>query len=558
VLLLSARPAHAQPDDVDPQTRERIAESISRGVEWLKQANRDGMWHFTQPMAGIPHEQNIGATALAAIALLEAKADINDEYVKRALNVVRAHASRLSYTYSASMAIVLLEREIDKDGNHANGTQILELARRLADAQDRSGGWGYGGGAGGGADNSNTQFALVGLWVSRRHAPCKAIAEPCILRAAERFRRSQNPGGGWGYVEGGLLSGPTVSMTSAGLLALGMEHALRQQQQLSRAELIGGDAGTTPGKPPAKPAPIRPPWETDPAVINGFKFLEISFPKIDGGYDHATYALWSVERVCMVFRKRKIADVQWYPFGARILMDSQKSDGSWSMDHRHGPVVDTALALLFLTQSNLIGDPFQAILKSGGKYKELVPPRPDGGAGAAKPAERKELTEAEVRRLGTELLTASGPNLDDVLEKLENAKSSAVTQVLHKALVSNEVRDINKVLIRRTLAQRFRRLVDHNIRYYLTETDREFRLAAATAAGLKGSGYLVVDLIPLVMDRDRDVALAAQASLKTLTNQDFGRNADAWLKWWQEKGSKTFSGDKKADPTAPPKPPGRR
>src|SRR5207302_131616 len=108
------------------------------------------------------------------------------------------------------------------------------LARKLESGMNKtSGDWGYNCPAmGNDTDNSNTHFALLALWVSRSHEPCKGFAEACIRRAAQHFRDTQDRGtGGWSYSEGSLFVGRTnLSMTSVGLLALGMEHALRHYE----------------------------------------------------------------------------------------------------------------------------------------------------------------------------------------------------------------------------------------------------------------------------------------------------------------------------------------
>ena len=68
----------------------------------------------------------------------------------------------------------------------------------------------------GGGDNSNTQFATLGLWVARRHG---LPVEACLGGVERHFRTSQNRDGGWGYSGiGGNDS--TATMTGAGVLCL--------------------------------------------------------------------------------------------------------------------------------------------------------------------------------------------------------------------------------------------------------------------------------------------------------------------------------------------------
>src|SRR5207302_7228042 len=64
--------------------------------------------------------------------------------------------------------------------------QLARLNNRLALGGDRHP-----------ADNSNTQFAALGLWVARRHG---IPVERAMLRLAGRFRMSQAPDGSWHYM----------------------------------------------------------------------------------------------------------------------------------------------------------------------------------------------------------------------------------------------------------------------------------------------------------------------------------------------------------------------
>lgn len=68
-------------------------------------------------------------------------------------------------------------------------------------------------------DNSNTQFAAIGVWCARRNGvPC----DKAIALMEKRFRTSQDSDGGWSYhyFYGG--EGSTASMTCEGLLGLAM------------------------------------------------------------------------------------------------------------------------------------------------------------------------------------------------------------------------------------------------------------------------------------------------------------------------------------------------
>ncbi len=63
------------------------------------------------------------------------------------------------------------------------------------------------------------------------------------------------------------------------------------------------------------------------------------------------YYLWSLERVCVALGLRSLDGFDWYSHGARVLIDRQEADGTWS--DRWGRVPATCLSLLFLRKANL-------------------------------------------------------------------------------------------------------------------------------------------------------------------------------------------------------------
>jgi hypothetical protein len=198
----------------------------------------------------------------------------------------------------------------------------------------------------GSGDNSNTQFALLALWASRRHdIPC----EQAIMAAYQRFVSTQNVDGGWGY-SNNHSQNTSGAMTAVGLLGLAMGHG-------TSPDVVKFD----PKNP--KDSVVRPALE-DPRIQNGLKTLSghIGQPIVEGQLNQLLmqnlYLLWSIERVAMLYDLKTINGKEWYPWGAQILVQNQSDTGSWPSSLYPGSdaSVNTCFALLFLKRSNLVQD----------------------------------------------------------------------------------------------------------------------------------------------------------------------------------------------------------
>jgi hypothetical protein len=199
-----------------------------------------------------------------------------------------------------------------------------------------------------GTDNSNTQFAILAIWVAGRHdVPTERVCELIDLR----FRTSQCQNGAWSYNYANnsqAAANGTPAMTCAGLLGLAVGH---------------GVAAPAPGE---KTVPKE--GLDDKQIKKAFEHLSTHLGKsqvVEGKprgkappQAVGLYFLWSVERVGVMYNLRTIADKDWYAWGSEILVDHQKPDGSWGMGNYHGasPQLDTSFALLFLKRANLAQD----------------------------------------------------------------------------------------------------------------------------------------------------------------------------------------------------------
>jgi hypothetical protein len=196
------------------------------------------------------------------------------------------------------------------------------------------------------SDNSNTQFALLAIWVSGRH---DVPTERTCALIDRRFRTSQANDGGWGYPyekrQNQATGNGSPAMTCAGLLGLAVGH--------------GVAAPNADGKSPAKEG------VDDAAIKDGLKHLTtyVGISQAQGGASRGKltqgmYFLWSVERVGVMYNLRSIGNKDWYAWGTEALVDSQAANGGWNVGGYPGnhATVDTCFALLFLKRANLAKD----------------------------------------------------------------------------------------------------------------------------------------------------------------------------------------------------------
>ena len=253
---------------------EAIKQAVQRGVAHLKSIQaQDGSWTHTA--------HAMGPTSLAGLALLECGVNKDDPAIQRAIHFVRdaatgsAGAQGADQTYDISLAILFL----DRFGSKRDVRIIESLTVRLLAGQNAHGGWTYScptikpeetqrlrdsalhtadhprdlkkhialeelpkeiisqlqqieivqpaGIATVAGDNSNTQFATLGLWVGRRHG---LPVEKALARIELRYRTSQNPDGGWGYMSSGMNTSKDT-MTCAGSLGLAVAYGLRWKKK---------------------------------------------------------------------------------------------------------------------------------------------------------------------------------------------------------------------------------------------------------------------------------------------------------------------------------------
>ncbi|RMG38884.1 MAG: DUF4159 domain-containing protein [Planctomycetota bacterium] len=318
-------------DAAEELTVERVLASIEAAKRFLvRSQDADGSW--SSDSGGY----EVGVTALATLALLNADMDADEGPVKRALQWLRSRPPMaLNRTYEVALACMALvaARQWDRDR-----TRITALASWLEQAQIKSGpnagAWSYGI-MGGGGDRSNTQYAVLGL---REAALAGApISQATWALARRHWLLYQNPSGGWGYTG---LGNPTGSMTVAGIASFVITGSLlRDPQEVTKAGTLKCCGLTDPDAGRLEKA----------IAWMGSHFAVGHNP---GAGNWLLYYLYGMERAGRLSGRRFFGKHDWYREGAAFLIRGQsKRDGSWA-----GPgiesnkVLATSFALLFLSK----------------------------------------------------------------------------------------------------------------------------------------------------------------------------------------------------------------
>jgi len=328
----------------DAVTSEQVRKTIENAVTFIKgQQHNDGRWGG-QPGFNPGGGDMIGdgTTCLAVLALLNAGVAKDDPVIKKGLDAVENISNDQTYVTSIKcqvLAIVANDRPRYK-------AALQKATGALIKGQLQNGMWTYttannGRGAGRG-DNSNTQFALLGL-----HEAARAGVEvPRSVWEASRkhFENSQLNGGGWMYVfMAGRAAGPnadamaTTSMTCAGISSL----------------FICGERLMKPGAPVLHNGVYRDcgKYTQYKPIALGLKWMANAFndPRRNQANVWDYYTLYAAERVGMIGGVRNFGATDWYRKGAADLVGRQGKDGSWSGG---GVIYNDCFALLFLAKGN--------------------------------------------------------------------------------------------------------------------------------------------------------------------------------------------------------------
>jgi hypothetical protein len=369
----------------------QVEQAIRGGTEYIKKKQKNyGSWTIEEPKKVLGGDSvqrqhytryEPGVTALALYALLKCDTPLDDKSVTNGINYLlnvgifsnTAHSAAADLTtYDASMIAVALGCAIEKNKeNLAGQPAVFDLPacfRKIADAVQwlvqaqhpdlrhrnkkkeladikaaPSGAIGYDLSAFQGAcyaawnykikdngplDNSNTQFALLGLRAAQniknaRGAEAVDINIPReVWQKALAYLVSMQTGRGWGYRD---EPDPLEVFTVAGIGGI----------IICISSLVEN----------ADPAQIM----KTPQIVDAMSLWAQTYPQHLSNRMLDGYVFYSIERTCMLGDITTVGPHDWYEEGARMLLARRNSDGYFT---GKGPcnnnAVQTALALLFL------------------------------------------------------------------------------------------------------------------------------------------------------------------------------------------------------------------
>ncbi|QDU86663.1 hypothetical protein Pla175_00130 [Pirellulimonas nuda] len=325
LLALLPGPTRAAEPPLDAAT---VLSTIDRGVAYLKQAQSSkGRWDELPTYAG-------GTTALCTLALLDAGVEPSDPVITKALAYLRTLEPEKTYV-TALQTMVLATADPDRDRILIQRNVEWLEANQIKEG-DKSGAWSYPGASG---DNSNAQFALLGLYEAQRVGA--VVQDDTWRRALDYWRRTQNPDGSWGYLPGWPGSG---SMTCAGIGAV----------EIASAAIDEGDARVVGGV-----VQCCVPHERNDSIDRAVAWLSTQFsvrrnPGPAGmGQQFHLYYLYGVERAGRLTANRFFGDHDWYREGTGYLVDAQDPLSHYwvgGMHQESNPHIGSPLALLFLAK----------------------------------------------------------------------------------------------------------------------------------------------------------------------------------------------------------------
>jgi hypothetical protein len=342
LVLACAAPARPQAGGPKEALVTQVKQAIDRGVRYLRESQRiDGSWEIDVTAAGMRG----GWTSLALLGLLNSGVPATDPDVVRGLDWLRRIRSSMTYVRALQTMVFAEAGCVEDKERIKENVDWLIGARILRDGKLH--GWTYNQSPAGTGDNSNTQYALLGLYAGKTAGI--AIPQEVWKSIRDYYTETQQKDGGWLYSPRGNPHGigSSLTMTTAGLSGLliaGMELNTGREKPVGNGTFEG--CGEYRENTPVARALS---WISNPLRDgNGglHDRFSLEMPK------RTFYNLYGIERAGRLSGQRFFGAHDWYREGCQYLVARQHENGSWSEGgfYDQWPVVSTSFALLFLSK----------------------------------------------------------------------------------------------------------------------------------------------------------------------------------------------------------------
>ena len=312
---------------------DQVRESIKRGVQFLRE-QEGGRGHWEKSAFSVSYPG--GTTSLALLALLSCGLSPDDPddpdgpMMRRGLDYLRGKQPTMTYTVGLqTMVFALARQEQDLAAIRRNVNWLVE---KELSRQGPFRGWGYTNESLP-PDNSNTQYALLGLHEAQR---ARVAIKPEVWKSiqdyyiqTQQFLWGEEHPGGWGYRPGGS---PSLTMTTAGLCGLliaGMKTNVSNEISLPNDHVQNcGQYDKKSNRAVTKAidwiGQHFPPTAGDFADVAKWPHSSLSIPG-----PNVYYSLYGIERAGRLTGQRFFGGHDWYRVGSEFLVSKQGSDGSW-------------------------------------------------------------------------------------------------------------------------------------------------------------------------------------------------------------------------------------
>jgi len=328
----------AAPTPPEDELVARVQKAIGKSTAYLRaKQTKEGNWEGL--VLGLLADQKGGTTSLAALALLNAGDKKTEPHIARALDYLRSLSPERTYVVGLQTMVFAEVRE----------ARDLTLIQRNVDwlfktalmSNGELQGWSYPGSSV--PDNSNTQYALLGLYAGKQAGVTISDDKWRMIQAYySRTLKTETPtSGSWSYHNakfGDKAASFTMSVAGVcGLIIAGMG-LNTSQQQLDEATGIARNCGE---------------YAENTAVAKGMNWVAAHFNFASPSAKSKFYNVYGVERLGRLSGQRFLGPHDWYREGCEYLLRVQNPDGSFGQ--AGGGIdgvttVSTSFGLLFLSK----------------------------------------------------------------------------------------------------------------------------------------------------------------------------------------------------------------